>query len=112
MKFPTKNNGMAVSSDVPGNVDQYQNGVRLDAVKVALFTSLSGSGNVYSNGLPLDPNGAVVTVDCAGSLPVDVKWCNGIPISAGAVCVSNEASSYWSNGIAFTSYGAISVVSA
>lgn len=46
MKFPTKNNGMAVSSAIPGNVDQYQNGIRLDAVKVARFTSLSGSGNV------------------------------------------------------------------
>lgn len=59
-----------------------------------------------------DTDGAVVTVDCVGSLPLDVKWCNGIPISVGAVCVSNEASAYWSNGISFTSYGAISVVSA
>ena len=112
MKFPTKDGRMAVNALAPGVDDQYQNGVRLDAVKVALFMSNSATGNVFSNGLPLDAAGAVVTVDCPAVLPAGVQWCNGIPVASGAVCVSSVDPAYWSNGIAFTSCGAVSVTNA
>ena len=110
MKFPTKDGRVSINSQSPGVIDQYQNGVRLDAVNVALFTTLSTTGAVYSNGLPLGPSGAVVSVVCTDSLPAGVVWCNGIPVSDGAVCISKASPSVWENGIAFTEFGAISVV--
>lgn len=110
MKFPIKSDRFAVNTGTPTAVDQYNNGVRLASDASSTFATTSPTGSTAGNGLLLNADGALVTVDATSGLPDGTTWCNGLPVAPnGAVCTSNDAPQAWSNGIPFAANGAVSV---
>lgn len=89
--------------------DAYQNGVRVTAGTPLARAATSG-GAQYNNGLPMSNTGQVIYVDTTAGLPADTQFTNGIPLSAGAVCISTDDMATYSNGLPMAANGAVSCV--
>ena len=87
--------------------DTFQNGV-LTSASGGLNRAIASGGNEYSNGLLFTDAGQLRYVDATLGLPVDTVWTNGLPQSGGALCISTNAASTYSNGIPFAANGAVS----
>ena len=90
----------------PAVTDTYQNGV-LTSATGGLNRAISTGGDEYSNGLLRTDAGQLRYVDATAGLPVDTTWTNGLPLSGGALCISTNAASTYSNGIPFAANGAV-----
>lgn len=86
--------------------DTFQNGI-LTSATGGLNRAVPAGGDEYSNGLLMTDAGQVRYVDATAGLPVDTTWTNGLPRSAGALCISTNAASTYSNGIPFVANGAV-----
>ena len=100
--------GDAVLLDIAGlgATDTYLNGVLTESPSLNVHAVPAG-GTVYANGLLLTDVGQVRYVDATAGLPGDTVWANGLPRSAGALCISIGALSTYSNGIPFAANGAV-----
>ena len=86
--------------------DTFQNGV-LTSAAGGLNRAVPTGGNEYANGLLMTDAGQVQYVDATAGLPSDTTWSNGLPRSGGALCISTNAASTYSNGIPFAANGAV-----
>lgn len=110
MKFPIANDRLAINTGTPIANDPYSNGVRLVANVSAVYSTTTATGGVAVNGLLLNANGSLVTVDATAGLPAGTTWCNGLPVAPnGAVCTSTDAPQAWANGLPFVANGAVSI---
>lgn len=89
--------------------DTFTNGVLTSATGGLNRAALAG-GAVTSNGMLMTNNGQIQYVDVTAGLPADTVWTNGLPYSAGSLCVSTGPMSNYSNGIPFAANGAVSAV--
>lgn len=88
--------------------DTYKNGVLTTADPAnPLNRAVPAGGTVYNQGLLMTDAGQVRYIDATAGLPVDTVWANGLPRSAGALCVSTGAAATYSNGIPFAANGAV-----
>jgi len=88
------------------STDTFQNGV-LTSASGGLNRAVPAGGDEYSNGLLMTDAGQVRYVDATAGLPGDTIWSNGLPRSGGALCISTNAVSTYSNGIPFAANGAV-----
>jgi hypothetical protein len=86
--------------------DTFQNGI-LTSATGGLNRAIASGGDEYSNGLLMTDAGQVRYVDATAGLPGDTVWGNGLPRSGGALCISTNAVSTYSNGIPFAANGAV-----
>lgn len=86
--------------------DTFTNGV-LTSASGGLNRAVAAGGDEYSNGLLRTDAGALRYVDATAGLPADTTWTNGLPLSSGALCISTNAASTYSNGIPFATNGAV-----
>lgn len=86
--------------------DTFQNGVLVSA-SGGLNRAVPAGGDEYANGLLLTDAGQVRYVDATAGLPSDTTWSNGLPRSGGALCISTDAVSTYSNGIPLAANGAV-----
>ena len=104
---------LTVTSDVvllgtaaPAATDTFVNGI-LTSATGGLNRAIASGGDEYSQGLLMTDAGQVRYVDATAGLPGDTTWSNGLPLSAGALCISTNAVSTYSNGIPFAANGAV-----
>jgi hypothetical protein len=57
----------------------------------------------------LSNDGQVICVDATAGLPTGTQYCNGLPLSNGALCISTGAAVSYSNGLPFAANGAVAV---
>jgi hypothetical protein len=57
----------------------------------------------------LSNDGQVICVDATAGLPTGTQYCNGLPLSGGALCISTGAAVSYSNGLPFAANGAVAV---
>ena len=86
--------------------DTFSNGI-LTSATGGLNRAIATGGDEYSNGLLMTDAGQVRYVDATVALPADTVWTNGLPQSGGALCISTNAASTYSNGIPFAANGAV-----
>ena len=100
--------GDAVLLDIGGlgATDYFFNGI-LTEVPSGNVHAVPAGGTVYNQGMLLTNSGQVRYVDATAGLPVDTVWSNGLPRSGGALCISTDAVSTYSNGIPFAANGAV-----
>ena len=100
--------GDAVLLDIAalGTDDTFLNGILTESPS-GNVQAVTAGGTVYANGVLLTDAGQVHYVDATAGLPVDTVWANGLPRSAGALCISTGALSTFSNGIPFAANGAV-----
>jgi hypothetical protein len=105
--LPVLNNKVQLTTAAVAAIDAFQNGVLTTTTSLA--RAVSSGGDEYSNGLLLTDAGQVRYVDATAGLPAGTVWTNGLPRSSGALCVSTDAFSSYSNGVPFAANGAVAV---
>ena len=106
MLFPISSNAVLLTTAAVANTDSYNQGVRIDSTGTRTRAATSG-GAQYSNGLLMSNDGQVIYVNATAGLPADTQWTNGLPLSGGALCISTNAYSTYSNGVPFAANGAV-----
>lgn len=106
MLFPITDDAVQLTTAAVDNADAYNNGIRIDSTGLLARAATSG-GAQYNNGLYMSNTGQVVYVDATAGLPVTTQWTNGLPLSAGALCISTDPYFTYSNGVPFAENGAV-----
>jgi len=99
------NGAVQLGTVVVAATDTFKNGVLTSADDLA--KAIASGGDEYTNGLLLTDAGQVRYVDATAGLPAGTVWSNGLPRSAGALCISTDPVSTYSNGIPFAANGAV-----
>lgn len=105
--LPVNGPKLMLDGGVPAVGDWFVNGFRRSALGVR-----SGFGltvNDYSQGLPVDANGALCLFDATLGLPAGTKYQNGYPLSAGNLCVSTGLFHLFDSGVPMDFNGAVCV---
>lgn len=102
-----KNNKVSLNTGAVAVTDTFQNGVLTTADGDS--RAVSTGGDEFNNGLLLTDAGQVRYVDATASLPANTVYTNGLPRSGGALCISTDAFSTYSNGTPFSTNGAVAV---
>lgn len=96
-----------IGTGAVGPNDPFKNGVLTDAATGELNRGVTTAGTQWSNGIFRNDSGQLQYVDATAGLPADTQWVNGLPYSGGALCISTNAGSTYSNGIPFAANGAV-----
>ena len=107
-QFPVVSGQVLLSTAAPAVTDTYQNGVLVSA-SGDLVRAATAGGDEVGNGLLRTALGQIVYVDATAGLPAGTQYTNGLPMSAGAVCVSTDAVATYSNGLPMVANGALAV---
>ena len=107
--FPIASDKIQLTSAAVAASDAYQNGILVSAGTPLARAATSG-GAQFNNGLLMSNTGQVVYVDATAGLPAGTQFANGLPLSAGALCISTDNASTYSNGLPFAANGAVSCV--
>ncbi len=103
--LPVLDNKAQLTTAATAGTDTFQNG--LLTTPSGLVRAVNAGGDEFANGLLLTDAGFVRYVDATAGLPGDTVWANGIPRSSGALCISTDAFSTYSNGVPFAANGAV-----
>lgn len=103
--FSVINNAVQLTTASVSATDTFRNGVLTTTAQ--LNRAIASGGDEYTNGLLLTDAGQVRYVDATAGLPADTVWSNGLPKSGGALCISTDPVSTYSNGIPFAANGAV-----
>lgn len=106
--FPVIAGAVPLGTAAVDSTDAFRGGIRLNAGET-LVRAIASGGDEYANGLLMTDSGQLRYVDATAGLPAGTVWGNGLPRSAGALCVSTDAVSTYSNGIPFVANGAVAV---
>ena len=106
--FPIASDKVQLTGDAPVAGDSYANGVLINSTGLLCRAATTG-GAQYSNGLLMSNTGQVIYVDATAGLPTGTQYCNGLPLSGGALCISTGAAVSYSNGLPFAANGAVAV---
>jgi hypothetical protein len=106
--FPIASDKVQLTTVAIDAGDNYVQGLRINSLNTLCRAATTG-GAQYSNGLLLSNDGQVICVDATAGLPTGTQYCNGLPLSAGALCISTGAAVSYSNGLPFAANGAVAV---
>lgn len=109
MKFTVTSGFVALTSAANDAGDVYLSSLRYENAAGQRIRAVTTGGAYVANGLTFDNTGRLLYVDATAGLPAGTVTCNGLPISAGALCTSTDASATVQNGIPFAPNGAVSV---
>ncbi|WP_175224618.1 hypothetical protein [Achromobacter ruhlandii] len=105
--FPIVSDKASFVTGVVAPTDTFKDGLRWAADKVRAAAGLTPAG--FSQGLPVDVDGRLCLLDATAGLPADTTYSNGLPISAGQLCISVDAMATYSNGIPMSANGAVCI---
>lgn len=103
--LPVLNNKVQLTTAAVAATDAFQNGVLTTTTSLA--RAVNAGGDEYANGLLLTDAGQVRYVDATAGLPAGSVWSNGLPRSSGALCISTDTFSTYTNGMPFAANGAV-----
>lgn len=105
--LPVIGNKLNLDAGAPAAGDIFVNGFRKTGAAVRASTGLTPLA--YSQGLPVDANGALCLVDATLGLPAGVKYQNGYPITASGLCISTGTFLNFQSGVPMATNGAVCV---
>lgn len=104
--FTVTSGAVLLGTGAPAGTDATRNGI-LTSASGGLNRATTSNGAQFCNGVWLTDVGQVSYVDATAGLPGDTVWQNGLPRSAGKLCISTDSASTYSNGIPFAANGAV-----
>lgn len=108
MKFPISSGVVMLSSAADAVGDVFTDSLRLENASNARCRASTTGGAYVSQGLTFTSTGRLLYVDATAGLPSDAVISNGLPMSAGALCISTDTVATVQNGIPFAANGAVS----
>jgi hypothetical protein len=87
--------------------DTYVNGMRHADLAVRSGLDLPIAG--YSQGLPLDADGALCLVDATVTMPADTYFQNGLALCPDGLCASTGLLATWNNGLPMAANGTVCI---
>lgn len=106
--FPTKAGKVQLSTASVSASDVYLNRLRY-LTDGSAIRAVAASPDLFSSGMPMSYTGQVCYIDATAGLPAGTVWANGMPFSAGRLCVSTGTVASYQNGIPFAANGAVAV---
>ena len=89
--------------------DVFHEALRVENAASQRVRATTTGGAYVASGLTFDSTGRLLYVDATAGLPAGTVISNGVPMSAGALCISTNSPTTVQNGIPFAANGAVSV---
>jgi hypothetical protein len=110
MLFPLSSNAVQLTTEAIAGGDVYSAALRMTNEAAPKVRASTGAVATYNAGVGFTIDGQLCYFDATAGLPVDTVWANGLPTSAGKLCVSTNAANTWAGMIPFAANGAVCVV--
>ena len=110
MLFPLSSNAVQLTTAAVAGGDVYSAALRMTNEAAPKVRASTGTVDEYNAGVGFTIDSQLCYVDATAGLPVDTVWANGLPTSAGKLCVSTNAVSTWAGMTPFDANGAVCVV--
>lgn len=105
--FPVVSDKVSFVAGAVAPTDTNKNGFRWAGDLVLAELALTPVTTVQ--GVPVDVDGKVCLIDATLGLPVGTTYTNGLPLSAGMLCISTNSMATYSNGVPMSALGGVCV---